>query len=197
MAAHRWDEDELQVVPVDDSDDDSDSPLATQPSAPLAAWETVDEQDIDTEQADHKFDLPTLFNLAPRDGKGSGSGYDDTGSLTTFATGCSQLTKHLGTFENPNFEAFDAVDESSADRPLTSTHKSTTGANSNVSDITSASQYISPSGTASVASAPADLESRSCSPTNSTHRETGEDELSHAASAAASMRKTGVTSCND
>ena len=162
----------------------------------MAAWETVGEQDIENDQADHKFDLSTLFNLAPRGGKSYGSGYDDTGSLTTFATGCFRLTCHIGTFVNQNFEVFEVEDEESAELPVTNIPHSTTGDASNVSDITSESPSGSLTGSASVASAPAGLEAKSSSPTNSTHSLSG-DEQSHTASVAASTRKMGVNSSND
>ena len=90
MLAYTWDEDDLRVVTLADSDDGSDSPRTAQSLAPLAAWETVDEEDIEKDQADNKFDLSTLFNLAPRDGKGADSDFNDAGSLNTFATGTSQ-----------------------------------------------------------------------------------------------------------
>ena len=84
----------------------------------------------------------------------------------------------------------------SADLPVNSIPNSTTGAASNISEITSESKPGSPTGSVSVASAPAGLGPRSSSPTNSAHS-LSEDEHSHAASAAASLRKTGVKSSND
>ena len=104
MSAYTWDEDEQRVVATAFSDNESNSPLLPQSPAPLAAWEIVDDDDIEKTQADHKFDLSILLNFAPRDGKGSGSGFDDAGSLYTFATGISQLTAKIGTFTDPNFQ---------------------------------------------------------------------------------------------
>ena len=66
---------------IADSDDESDSPLTAQSLAPLAAWETVDEDDIEKDQADHKFDLSILFNFASRGRIGSGSGIDDAENI--------------------------------------------------------------------------------------------------------------------
>ena len=84
----------------------------------------------------------------------------------------------------------------STELPVDSIPNSTTGEASHISEITSESPSGSPIGSASVVSAPAGLESRSSSPTNSAHSLSG-DEQSHAASAAASLRKTGVKSSND
>ena len=186
MSAYIWDEDDLRVVNVAESDDESDSPLPGQTRAPLAAWETVDEDDIEKDQADHKFDLPTLFNLSPRDGKGAGSGFDDTGSLTTFATGTSHLTQNINDITE---------DDNPTDLLAASTPPGTTANASKFSDITHESAHVKLLGSVSVASAPAGLGSRSSSPTNPTFSLSG-DEHSHAASAAASLRKTGVNSFN-
>ena len=103
MSSFSWDEDEQRVVSMDCSDDDSDSPSSENTSKPLAAWETVDDNEVDKDQAAHTFDLSTLFNFAPRNGKGSGSGYDDQMLLTTFATGTSKLTMNIGSFQDPIF----------------------------------------------------------------------------------------------
>ena len=104
MSAYTWDEDEQRVVTTAFLGNDSDSPITAQSPDPLAAWEIVDDDGIEKDQADHKFDLSILFNFAPRDGKGSGSGFDDAGSLKTFATGTSQLTAKIGIFNDPNFQ---------------------------------------------------------------------------------------------
>ena len=90
-------------MPTACPDNNNDSPITAQSTACLAAWETVDEEDIEKYQADHKFDLSTLFNFAPRDRKDSGSGFDDAGSLNTFANGFSQPTKTIGTSTDSNF----------------------------------------------------------------------------------------------
>ena len=87
MSPVSWDEDEQQVVSMEGSDDDSDSPSSENSSKPLAAWETVDDNEVDKAQAAHTFNLSTLFHFAPRNGNGSGSGYYDQYSLTSFATG--------------------------------------------------------------------------------------------------------------
>ena len=84
----------------------------------------------------------------------------------------------------------------SAELPVNGISNSTTGAASNISEMTSESKSGSLLGSVSVASAPAGLGSRSSSPTNFAHSLSG-DENSHAASAAASLRKTGVKSSND
>ena len=89
MSAYTWDEDEQRVVSIASSDNDSDSPIPAQSPAPLAALETVDDDNIEKDHADHKFDLSILFNFAPRDRKGSGSGFDDADFLNIFATGTS------------------------------------------------------------------------------------------------------------
>ena len=77
MSSFYWDEDEQRVVSMEGSDDDSDPPSSENSSKPLAAWETVNDDEVDKAQAAHTFDLSTLFNFTPRDGNGSGSGYDD------------------------------------------------------------------------------------------------------------------------
>ena len=92
MSSYIWGEDEQKVVFMECSDVDSDSPSINPKPDPLAAWETLDEDDIEKDQADHTFNLSTLFNFAPRNGNGLGSGYDDQASLDTFATGISQLS---------------------------------------------------------------------------------------------------------
>ena len=190
MSTYTWDEDEQRVMTTAFSDNESDSPITAQSPAPLAAWEIVDDDGIEKDQADHKFDLSILFNFAPRDGKGSGSGFDDAGSRNTFATGTSQLTEKIGTFNDPNFEITEdeTVDFTEPEPPVESVPNSTTGVASNVSEISSESSPGSTTGATSVASAPAGLGSRSSSPTNSSHSLSDEDH-SHAASAAASLQK--------
>ena len=123
-------------------------------------------------------------------------GFDDAGSLNTFATGTFQLTQTIGTFIDNNFQTNEEEVVDSIELPVDSIPNSTTGAASNISEITSESSPGSPTGSVSVASAPADLGYWSSSPTNSSRSLSG-DELSHTAIAAASLRKTGVTSSND
>ena len=72
MSSYIWDEDEQRVVFIECSEDDSDSPSITPKNTPLAAWKTVDVDDVRKDQADHKFDLSTHFNFAPRGVEGSG-----------------------------------------------------------------------------------------------------------------------------
>ena len=87
MSSFSWDEDAQRVVFIDGSDDDSDSPSPENTSKPLAAWETVDDDEADKAQAAHTFGISSLFNFAPMNGNGSGSGYDDQISLTYFKIG--------------------------------------------------------------------------------------------------------------
>ena len=162
------------MVTIADSDNESDSLLPAQSLAPLAARETVDEEDIKKDQADHKFDFSTLFNLAPRDGKGAGSGFGDAGSLNTFATGISHLTQTIGTLADPTFQANEHAEES-AELPVNSIPNSTTPTASNISEITSESNPGSLLESVSVASAPSGLRSRSSSPTNSTRSLSGDE----------------------
>ena len=178
------------------SDNDSDSPMTAQARAPLAAWKIDDDDNIEKDQTDHKFDLSILFNFAPRDGKGYGSGFDDDCSLNIFATGTSQLTAKIGTFNEPNFQITEEEVVDSAEPPAESVPNSTTGVASNVSEITSVSSPGSTTGATSVASAPTRLGSRPSSPTSSSHS-LSDDDHSHAADNAASLRKTGVNPCND
>ena len=56
MSAYIWDKDEQRGVSNASSDNDSDSSITAQAPAPLAAWETVDDDNIERDQADHKFD---------------------------------------------------------------------------------------------------------------------------------------------
>ena len=89
---------------MEDSDDESGSPSPDEPTKPLASWETVDEDEVKKSQAAHIFDLSTLFNFAPRNGNGAGSGYGDQISFTTFATGTSKLTVNICSFQDPIFQ---------------------------------------------------------------------------------------------
>ena len=169
MSFFIWDEDEQRVVFTQCSDNESDSPSIPPPNALLAAWETVDDDGIEKNQTDHKFDLSTLLNFAPRDEKGFGSGYDDHASLSTFATGTSQLTKNIGTFTDHIFQAKEeaVVDDEDTDvviPPVDNIPSSPTGAASSMSAITLDSLTSPPGGAASVASAPPDIRSRSNSP---------------------------------
>ena len=63
MSSFSWDEDAQRVVSTDDSNDDSDSPPSENTSKPLAACETVDDDEVDKTQTVHTFDLSTLFNF--------------------------------------------------------------------------------------------------------------------------------------
>ena len=76
MSSFSWDEDAQRVVSMDDSDDDSDSPSSEITSKPLEAWKSVDNDEVDKAQTAYTSDLSTLFNFAPRNGNGPGSGYD-------------------------------------------------------------------------------------------------------------------------
>ena len=104
MSSFSWDEDAQKVVSMDGSEDDSDFPSPENNSKPLAAWETVDDNEVNKSQAAHTFDLSILYNFAPRNGNGSRSGYDDQISLTSFATGISKLTMNIGSFQDPIFQ---------------------------------------------------------------------------------------------
>ena len=193
MSAYTWDEDYLRVVSLESSDEDSDSLLLARSTAPLAAWETVDD-DIVKDQADHKFDLSILFDFVPRDGKGAGSGFDDAGSLNTFATGTSQLTQNLG-FLAPLPLQDTATPVDSTMRPAACLLSLTIAETSNVSDITQESNVGPILGSVSVALAPAGLGSRSSSLTHLTRRGSSEAHQ-HAATTAASKRMTGVSPSN-
>ena len=104
MSSFSWDEDEQRVVSMDGSGDDSNSPPSENTSKPLAAWETMDDDEVDKAQAAHTFNLSTLFHFAPRNGNGSGSGYDSQISLTSFATGTPKLTMNIESFQDPIFQ---------------------------------------------------------------------------------------------
>ena len=201
MSTYIWDEDEQQVVSTKGSDEESDSPSITPNRDPLAAWETVDDDDVKKDQADHKFDLSTLFNFAPRDGKDFDSGYDDAGSLRTFTTGISQLTKNIGTFTDPIFQAKEekVVDKEVINAvmpPVNSIPNSPSGAASSMGAITSDSLTSPLSGAALVALAPPAIRSCSNSPAHSTPAMQGEEQSPIAANEA-SLRQTGVILIND
>ena len=142
MSSFSWDEDEQRVVSTEDSDDGSDSPSTDEPTQSLAVWETVDEDEVEKAQAAHTFDLSTLFKLAPRNENGSGSGYDDQISLTSFATGTSKLTMNIGSFQDPIFEANEEIvvgddDTSMLPPPVARIPVSSPGAASSMSAINS------------------------------------------------------------
>ena len=161
----------------------------------------MDEDEIEKDQADHKFDLSTLFNFAPRNGNGSGLGYDDQASLDTFAMGASQLTSNIGTFASPNFQDNKEVvvedDDTDAEMPLVNVIlNSSTSAASRISAITADSLPGPPGGATSVASAPPEIRSRFNSPALSPLA-SRRVKPSPIATAAASLQQTGVNYIND
>ena len=103
MSSFSWDENEHRVVSTDGSDDESESPSNEAPAVTLAAWETLDDDEIEKNQEDHTFALSTLFNFVLRNRNDSGSGYDDQVSLTSFATGTSKLIVNIGSFHDSIF----------------------------------------------------------------------------------------------
>ena len=200
MSSNLWNEDEQRVVSMECSDADSDFPSITPKTDPLAAWETVDEDGIEKDQVNHKFDLSNLFNFALKNGNGSGSGYDDQASLDIFATGTSQLTTNIGTFNAPIFQDKEAVvvDDDNTDvvmQPIGTILNSPTGAVSTMSTITSDSLLFPPGGTASVASALPKIRSRFNSPALSPLASRGV-KPSPIAAAVASLEQTGVHHIN-
>ena len=169
MSSFSWDEGEQRVVSTDGSDDESESPSNVAPAVSLVAWETVDDDESEKNQEDHTFDLSALFNFAPRNGNGSGSGYDDQVSLTTFATDTSKLTMNIGPFQDPIFQANEEVvvdddDASMLPPPVERIPASSPGAASNMSAITPNSFHSLPENSASVASAPLSIKPWSDSP---------------------------------
>ena len=99
MTNYTWHADEHKVVCT--KDDDSNSPVQPITNAPFAAWENVDDADVEMDQKKLDIDLTILFDFRPRNGHGTGSGFDDNSSLKTMATGTSQLTTVLGSFIDP------------------------------------------------------------------------------------------------
>ena len=191
MFSFFWDEDEQRVVSTEGSDDESDSPSPDEPTKPLAAWETVNEDEVEKSQAAHTFDLSTLFNFSPRNGNCSGSGYDDQISFTAFATGTSKLTVNIGSFQDPilwdNKEVVvDDNDTSMLPPPVARIPASSSGAAFSMSFITSDSLQSLPGEMDSVSSAPPSIKPRSNSQALSPTAATGV-QLSPLAASATSL----------
>ena len=81
MSDYTWHQDEHRVVSLKATD--TNSPVQPITNAPFAAWENVDDADVEMDQTELAIDLPTLFDFRPRNGHGTGSGYDDNASLNT------------------------------------------------------------------------------------------------------------------
>ena len=201
MSSFSWDEDGQRVVSMEGYDDDSDPPSSCTTSKPLSAWETVDNDEVDKAQAAHTFDLSTLFNFVPRDGKGSGSGYDDQMSLATFATGTSKLTMNIDSFQEPTFQDNEEIvieydDTDMLPPPVKRIPVSSLGAASSISALNSDFLQSIPNNTESVSSAPPSIQPQPNSPTqNPPHA--GRGEAATPAASAASLQKTGVDHADD
>jgi len=109
MTNYTWHREENRVVST--ADDDIDSLVQPLNNASFAAWENVDDADVEMDQTELNIDLTKLFDFRPRNGHGSGSGFDDNSSLQTMATGTSQLTTVLGSFTDPIMLAEAADDD--------------------------------------------------------------------------------------
>ena len=195
MSSFSWDENAQRVVSMDGSKNDSDSPSSENTSKPLAAWETVDDDEADKSQAAHTIDLSTLFNFAPRNGNSSGSGYDDQILLTSFATGTSKLTMNIGSFQDPIFQENedDVVEDDDTAMilpPVARIPASSPGAASSMSALTSDPLQSIPGNTDSVSSAPPSI--RLTPPPPAAAR----GEVAPLAASAASLQKTGVDHAN-
>ena len=123
---------------------------------------------MDKAQAAHTFDLSTLFNFPPRNGNGSGSGYNDQMSLVTFVTGTSKLTVNIGSFPDPTFQENEEVvveddDTDMLPPPVARIPAFSPGAASSMSALTSDSLQSFPRITESVSSAPPSIQPRSTS----------------------------------
>ena len=146
----------------------------------------MDDADVDLDQTELQLDLPLLFNFCPRIGHGAGSGYDDSCSLKTMATGTSQLTTVLGSFTDPVLLAEDEDEDAAgpADAPPVDTILPSTASISELTPEVAPTVPIA-ADQPSVSSAPAALLT---GPSN--------DEANLVASAT-SVRQTGVSEMNE
>jgi len=196
MTNYKWHKDEHRVVCI--VEDDINSPVQPLTNAPYAAWENVDDADVAMDQTELNIDLTTFFDFRPRNGHGTGSGYDDNASLNTMATGTSQLTTVLGSFtdpillgdstgggvqEAPDNDAQDGVAAAEDSVPPVDDIRTSTAS---VSELTHEVDPSVPTGAdqPSVSSAPAALS-------------TEPNADSNLAASAASKRQTGVSEMNE
>ena len=174
---------------VSTTDDDPDSPVQPLNNAPFAAWENVDDADVEIDQIELNIDLTKLFEFRPRNGHGTGSGFDDNCSLQTMATGTTQLTTILGSFTDPvMLEEADDDDQSSkaGSQDVVLPVDAIMTSSASISELThDALQPVPPvADQPSVSSAPAAL---STEPTS----------VLNPAASAASVRQTGVSEMNE
>jgi len=196
MTNYKWHKDEHRVVCI--AEEDINSPVQPLTNAPFAAWENVDDADVEMNQTELNIDLGKLFDFRPRNGHGTGSGYDDTCSLKTMATGTSQLTTVLGSFTDPillddsagrkvlkatGADAQEVGDSAVADVPPVD---AIVTSSASVSEITQEAATSVTNGTdqPSVSSAPAAINSGATAATN-------------LAASAASEQQTGVSEMNE